>query len=192
MPHSSLTHPPFEAFFYLTVLVPSSHYSIIYILSLICANVVIICKCHTKTGCYSRHFAELGGDSPRTLLQLAVIWKHFWKVGEMISPQESPLVTAPQVPEPKTRLIGFYRCRCSAAIYRSSVNLANLANVSPLASTCHSPGPSHNWLNHDFLLQLTCSDVLPAFHDCRLWPGEVLWVNRHTRDQKSRQCARGR
>lgn len=80
MPHSSLTHPPFGAFFYMTVLLPSSHYSIIYVLSLICANVVIICKCHTKTGCSCRHFLEIGGDSPRPLLQLPLIWKHFWEI----------------------------------------------------------------------------------------------------------------
>lgn len=52
---SSLTHWLFASiimFLYMTGLLPSSHNFIICILSLICANVVIICKCHTKMGHY--------------------------------------------------------------------------------------------------------------------------------------------
>lgn len=98
MPRGSLAHPPFWAFFYVTVLFPSSHYSIIYILSLICANVVITCKGHTKTGCY----CCLSVSEEPTLR--AVIGSIFGNFGKGISLQESSLVTASQVPKPKTCL----------------------------------------------------------------------------------------
>lgn len=77
MPRRLLTHPPCLAsitFLYMSVLFPSSHHSIICILSLICANVVIICKCHTKTDYYCCEFNELGDDPPRTLQQRAKIF----------------------------------------------------------------------------------------------------------------------
>lgn len=177
MPRRLLTHPPCLAsitFLYMSVLFPSSHHSIICILSLICANVVIICKCHTKTDYYCCEFNELGDDPPRTLQQRAGLQRYFWKIQEIISLQESQLVTASPVPNPKNT------SPAPASTVQSSLRFppatywpswpCSLMSL-PTAPTWDGPGSSHNLLNHHFLPQLTC-------FRCSLG---LLWLWRVTR-----------